>query len=554
MKKLMIGLLGVSLAAAVCAADKTAHWVNNSSAGRQWETAASWLTDDGEQIVPGRYGTDGTQGETGWTAVFDRSADWLIRMNKAPYSISNVVIKAGTGVSGFGQGNFDYIYLEPGGMFCVDSSSTRATFTSTAHIGMRDMLPSSRITIRNDSRETVLKMNSFTSFVKAPGMTTFCYPTVLIAGCGFTELTGSLPNPSGFRTYLSLAQDEGGVLRIPADTTVANVLTLQTEESLPKQHFEIMSGATLKTDVIASPSVEANSDLEISGEGTFAAHSSDNQGLIVIGARLDVLCNLTVANDASSVNNCLVIRGGDGGVVFLGHEENAFTQAPRVSSVTLEVPGLADAGVVSPIGAGTRILLSRDGKFKYTGPAVSCDRAIELVDGYGTMKLEQAGTGPLVLSGDVTTTAFQTILELANDTDQPATLSGAILKGTYRPDMLKTGSGEWILNGANTTDGIYTLKGGTLTAGTAQACKRVAVDGGTEQVVLKVADGVELPLTSLTWTSGALDIRTGVGASVRVANLARGAAPLWLTINGSPAWIASDGTVKPLSGLLLMFY
>jgi autotransporter-associated beta strand protein len=328
--------------------------------------------------------------------------------------------------------------------------------------------------------------------------------------------------------------DEGGKLVIT--NTVDRFTCFTIPAGLPKQHVEIAPGSKLcPTAQDTQRQLYALSDLEISGEGAY--HVNMTTGYIDIGAGSVVEIKSAVVQNNTSESAAFTVAGS--GVLRITGN-NQVPQDLTLKSATFEAVNIGMAGQPGNLGLGRAVCLGNNGKLRYVGSGEKTDRGIKLFGEKG--KLEQSGTGAVEFSGDVTASKTGTTLELINDTEFPATLSGDIAS-EYAPAIRKTGSGEWILSGSNASDGMCTLEAGTLTIGAPDALPRLVVSG---MGIVKVADGVTANV-SITYASGAVDVRLGADSKLKIANMS-GVAPDWLTVNGEKAKFASDGSLVTMAG------
>lgn len=541
----LVASLMVFIANAGEVEDKVAHWVSTATtaADRSWTKADNW--SDG--IIPGRYGTSGENGSRGWTAILDGGSTWLMRVQGVPYSISNVIFSSGTKLTTIGSGDYDYIPLEVGGMFRIASAPAGLeSLTVMAYIKICEMIENSPIHIRNDSAATLMNLRGFKGFTKLEGVTGTCYPEVFMEGCGRIRLRDGFA-AGGYRADITMAMDEGGCLQIT--NSVGNLRTVYVSPGVPKQTIEIFEGSKLMTgSQTSSRQVDASSDIDFIGSGTLQINSTGtaNGGLYVANGTIDISC--TLAQGSTAEDASFKIHGSTSGTVRI-RGENLVPQNPLVSGVALEVATMGNSGESSALGLGDGVGLSGNARLRYVGAGETCNRALDLFSKTGVV--EQAGTGILDLQGTAVASAWQSALVLLNNTDVKAVYSGVIKTGDYDLNVIKRGSGEWMLSGANTTKGMFTLESGTLTAGNEDAFHKLTLDG--EGCCLKVIDGIALNITTFYREKGSVNVVTGSGASVRIKGLPKGRAPEWLTLNGAAATVGSDGLIKPLLGLILMF-
>ena len=539
----MIGCLVVATAVVgIRAEEKVATWKGTAS-DRFWNVPSNWA----EGVVPGRYTTKDennntvTNGEYGWTARFSRSdAQWVVKTANL-VSISNIVVTGDNATFQIGQ-HWETIPLEDGGGIYIEKSSTR-DISLQSYIGIAGQKDVNAVYhIKNDSPCRLNIVYAFDGF-KMDGV--FGYPHMRFEGSGKTWLYGSFPNNSGFRPYLDMAMAEGGELHIT--NTVSRFRWIDVPAGLPKQNIVIEPGSILRTGV--QPAVQQLSilsDIEISGLGAFQFNMSS--GTLNIGAGATVTISAPASQYYTGVDAGFKTTG-PGTLRFTGG--NTIPQDIDIYKTTVEARTIGMAGEAGDIGLGNKIVIEQGGTLRYTGSGETTDRNIEL--GYYTNVIEQAGTGPVIFTGSVTSLNWNATLCLSNDTDEAATFAGPILAGHQNPIVRKRGTGEWILSGENTTTGMFYHEGGTLTVGSASSLPRLTVAGdGT----LKIADGVTLTLSTsrFIYDSGTLDVVPGIGAKFIVTGAVHGPAPEWLTINGRPAKYRANGELAIANlGIVISF-
>ena len=207
-------------------------------------------------------------------------------------------------------------------------------------------------------------------------------------------------------------------------------------------------------------------DIDVSGGGSFNAEDAD----------FELLGTLSGANFG--------FGGNAGRSVTLGGD-NIYAGTTSIAAVTVHAPVLADTGANSSFGTGTAggITISSAGALSYTGDGDGSDRAWTI----GSTSTASAsggilndGTGALDLSGTVTFGgAANNNLTLGGSFTGTNTLSGVI---AGNGNVVSTGSGTWLLSGANTYVGATIVDAGTLQAGSAAAfgaTTGITVNGGT---------------------------------------------------------------------------
>jgi fibronectin-binding autotransporter adhesin len=181
--------------------------------------------------------------------------------------------------------------------------------------------------------------------------------------------------------------------------------------------------------------------------------------------------------------------GGTGlnGTIVLANPANDFTGVRLNSAGTVSVARLgAAADTAGPLGRGSGLIEFNavGARLVYTGPGETTDRAFNLAN---NGILEQAGTGPLKLTANVTATGANTkTLTLQGSTTGTGEISGTIVNNSAANTtaVVKAGTGTWTLSAANTYSGGTIVSAGTLlvnngTTGSGTGTGPVTVNGGT---------------------------------------------------------------------------
>jgi autotransporter-associated beta strand protein len=188
-------------------------------------------------------------------------------------------------------------------------------------------------------------------------------------------------------------------------------------------------------------------------------------------------------NEVAGGTNSLTVGQSSSGTVVLGNINNSFsgqvsiTQNTAGQTTTLQTANIGNAGGNSALGkAGTINMGSTNESaftvLKYTGTGEITDKIINLsgtnatgqtVSGGGT--LDQSGSGNLKFTSAMTSTGGTGTkkIYLTGSTLGTGEFAGAISDlGGNANSLLKTGTGQWSLSGANTYTGVTEVREGTL--------------------------------------------------------------------------------------------
>lgn len=231
--------------------------------------------------------------------------------------------------------------------------------------------------------------------------------------------------------------------------------------------------------------------LQIGSNGTTGALSASS----------DVVNNGTLrfnrTNTVTQGSHFGTISGSGGVAVHQGtvvlNALNSYTGPTRVYG-TLRFNSIADEGIPSALGAPTGSdaeIHIADGitnvgtaVLEYTGTGHTTNRGIRVSISNGSLRILHSGSGPLKFTGDIrgTGTDISRDVRLDGSTLGVGEVAGVIRDANtasgYLVQLIKQGTGKWVLSGNNTYTGSTAVSVGTLQIG----------NGGTTGAISTVSD------------------------------------------------------------------
>ncbi|WP_395753761.1 autotransporter-associated beta strand repeat-containing protein [Prosthecobacter sp.] len=235
------------------------------------------------------------------------------------------------------------------------------------------------------------------------------------------------------------------------------------------------TGAGASTDRLFSiPNGTANpvATIDASGTGALVFTNTGSMGFAsTTGVRTLVLSGTNTQNNtmtpviADNGGATTMTKSGTGTWVLAG--TNTYTGVTTVSGGVLSVSSLANGGSSSNIGSSTNAatnLVLNGGTLRYTGAAVSTDRLFSVgtsggtVDSSGSGAVNFTNTGSMGFNGQL----GLRILTLTGTNTGANTIAAVIGDNTGATSLTKTGTGTWVLTGANSYSNPTTINGGVL--------------------------------------------------------------------------------------------
>lgn len=332
-------------------------------------------------------------------------------------------------------------------------------------------------------------------------------------GTGVLVLTNSV-NPNTANTYTGTTTVSQGTLLAKGANKLGASSAART--------VDILGGAVLEVESTASAETL---DQLLAGDGSFTKSGGQS---------------LTLTNNANSYAGTTTINGGRLIAETVGTINGGNTAEATIAagaSLEMKLDGSGEDGTLNKhiTGAGTLVKSGVGSTLTLTNSQNSYGGGTYIQN--GTVKATNTGAlGQSVATNVITVASVDSTLELALDSADG--VLNQYVTGAGR--LVKSGSRELGLNGANDFTGGTTLSGGGIRLGNGQALGTYSVPGGTAGLVSVVGNNTWVNLNAanaafqnhfdvasgLTWTLGA-DQNAVIGG---VNNSGTGGA---ITLNGS---------------------
>ena len=222
-------------------------------------------------------------------------------------------------------------------------------------------------------------------------------------------------------------------------------------------------------------------------------------------------------NEVAGGTNNLTVGQSSTGTVVLGNTNNSFSGAVRITqstagqTTTLQTANIGNSGQFSTLGKSGIINIGSTNEsaftvLKYTGTGETTDKIINLsgtnVTGQtvsGGATLDQSGSGNLKFTSAMTSTngTGAKKIYLTGSTLGTGEFAGAISDfGANTNTLVKTGTGQWSLSGANTYTGATEVREGTLQISSGGSITSTATISNTATLLVN-------------GTAGAVSVETG---------------------------------------------
>ena len=356
--------------------------------------------------------------------------------------------------------------------------------------------------------------------------------TLRFRGNGTVEIAGNLNR--GGASALDLVTEGTGTLRLTGNNNVIRQLNMNGAAG---GVLDIGAGS-LRFDYGGNVNLRSQNSATVNGTGsiTLSGGSGDDHsdsGAIRTDAVLTINPRLT---GPAGFEYWVGSNDAAGTVVFNG--TNDFMGSIAINSAgTISANIIGNNGSqVSNLGQGSKILFNGNGTgscLRYTGTGETANRTMYLPK---SARFEMAGTGRLVLTTPFVISGGANTIYLSGSTAGVGEIAGVIGNGSGAYSVNKSGTGTWVLSGANTFSGALTVSGGTLALVNANAAAGTANISNGGCLLIEGA-GTALSVSAFALTGGSvLEIRNTAAAN----NANRVSASAAVSLQSSTLVITND--------------
>jgi len=395
------------------------------------------------------------------TATFNGTGNNRTNINVAGLSgIQNITFDT-TSVNNYNIGlepiNSQTLVFRNSGNIRLTSSANKSQ-NILAAVQLGPDRASASYTFQNDHLFSVLTVAGDVAG-PASGGSTAGDKTIYVNGSGMIRFLGNVTR--GGANNLDLIVNSSGITTFSG----TNILRLMRMYGGPGSVVDIGAGMTTFTNS-GGENIHSTYGGTITGSGALVLstatgeNNADNR-VDDLNATLNINCRLT-----GGAGFELYSANGASGTIALNNTNNDFlgniflNTAGTLSAVKFGNQGSTD----SSLGAGVRIRFNNNNlggpTLKYIGTGETSNRRLEL---NSHSKIEQAGTGHLILSSPVNIVAGGGLtLTLQGSSAGTAEISGTVSNGTAGVAVTKDGTGTWTLSAPNLFNSALTVNNGTL--------------------------------------------------------------------------------------------
>jgi len=270
-------------------------------------------------------------------------------------------------------------------------------------------------------------------------------------------LSGSIGGTGG----LIVSTSNLGQVRLTGSTTFSGGVTVNAGS------LTFGNGGTINVNYTGPTTINGGT-LIVGVSGTFDKDVTNNGTLQIIDGQAQTLSGV-ISGTGNLIYNGVMSRSN----VITG-TNNSYTGRTDITS-SVQISKLADLGVNSSLGAPTSVANgtinlnntnSSNARINYVGSGDTSNRVINFLSTTNANEISSNGSGPLVLTSNLTTSGGVKTLILSGTNTGNNTIQGIIPDGSGATSLTKSGAGTWVLTGANSYTGKTVIQGGALSVAT----------------------------------------------------------------------------------------